>query len=257
MEEFKDLLLQKGMSSEDADEVIAEMNSSENSSPLALLKAEMDGGSEMDTLFKAKGEGKETSEDDDDDYDEEYMKKYMKKYMKANKEEASDAAEEAGLFGKEMKKAVEDFDFDAEGAVVEMADLQPVLEALVPAIETMAKAIQAQNERIEVIADQNKEGYSLMHKAAAVTAETAETISGIGSLPKGRKGVTTLDMSKAKTAIKSNPKEVLVTLSKALATGDMKAGDIGSKFQSAGCRIEALSPGEQTYVKDLIDKEAN
>lgn len=260
----KEELLQKGIDPEKADMIIAALEGQkDDSSPLALLKAEMDGGSEMDTLFKAKGEGKGDEdgddEDDESDYDEEYMKKYMKKYMKANKKEASSAAKEVGLFGEKMEKAISDIPTDAEGAVVEMADLSDFLDNQAVFNEKMTKAIEAIVDRIEVIANQNVENYSLLHKAAAVTAETAEIISGIGNMPQGRKGVVVADMEKAvKTApVNVDSKVVYSVLMKAVASGDKVAGQIGSKFESAGKRFNLLAPKEQEYVNELIKKEAN
>jgi len=260
----KEELLQKGIDPEKADMIIAALEGQkDDSSPLALLKAEMDGGSEMDTLFKAKGEGKGDGDGDDDDddadYDEEYMKKYMKKYMKANKKEASSAAKEVGLFGEKMEKAISDIPTDAEGAVVEMADLSDFLDNQAVFNEKMTKAIEAIVDRIEVIANQNVENYSLLHKAAAVTAETAEIISGIGNMPQGRKGVVVADMEKAvKTApVNVDSKVVYSVLMKAVASGDKVAGQIGSKFESAGKRFNLLAPKEQEYVNELIKKEAN
>ena len=134
----KEELLQKGIDPEKADMIIAALEGQkDDSSPLALLKAEMSGGSE-ELLFKAKGEGKgdgDGDEDDDEaDYDEEYMKKYMKKYMKANKKEASSAAKEVGLFAEKMEKAINDIPSDAEGAVVEMAELSDFLDSIISAI---------------------------------------------------------------------------------------------------------------------------
>lgn len=260
----KEELLQKGIDPEKADMIIAALEGQkDDSSPLALLKAEMSGGSE-ELLFKAKGEGKgdgdgDDDDDDDADYDEEYMKKYMKKYMKANKKEASSAAKEVGLFAEKMEKAINDIPSDAEGAVVEMADLSDFLDSQALFNEKMAKAVEAIVDRIEIIANQNVENYSLLHKAAAVTAETAEIISGMGNTPQGRKGVVIADMEKAvKTApAMVDAKIVYGVLSKAVASGDIVAGQIGSKFESAGKRFNALSQKEQEYVNELIKKEAN
>ena len=259
----KEELLQKGIDPEKADMIIAALEGQkDDSSPLALLKAEMSGGSE-ELLFKAKGEGKGDGDGDDDDddadYDEEYMKKYMKKYMKANKKEASSAAKEVGLFAEKMEKAINDIPSDAEGAVVEMADLSEFLDSQALFNEKMAKAVEAIVDRIEIIANQNVENYSLLHKAAAVTAETAEIISGMGNTPQGRKGVVIADMEKAvKTApAMVDAKIVYGVLSKAVASGDIVAGQIGSKFESAGKRFNALSQKEQEYVNELIKKEAN
>jgi hypothetical protein len=258
----KEELLQKGIDPAEADVIMAalENQNNENSSPLALLKAEMDGGSEMDTLFKAKGEmeGDTDNEDGDDDYDEAYMKRYMKKYMKANKKDAANAAKEVGLFAGEMKKAAENFPEDAEGAVVEMGELSDFFEKQIDFSEKMVKAIEAVVERIDVIEKQNLDNYSLLYKASAVTAETAEIISEIGNTPQGRKGVVVADMEKAAKSVSGvDTKTVYSVLMKAITSGDKTAGDIGAKFESAGKNFNALNSGEQNYVKELINKEAN
>jgi hypothetical protein len=89
----KDELLQKGVSEEVANEIIAafEADPQDENSLLALQKA-LDGSDETDqTLSKAKGDDKDKDgkdkepDDDDDDYNEKYMKKHMVRYMKENK----------------------------------------------------------------------------------------------------------------------------------------------------------------------------
>jgi hypothetical protein len=249
----KEELLQKGIDPAEADKIIAALEGQkEDSSPLEALNKALSDNPEMDSLFKAKeGEG-DDDDDDDEEYDEKFMKK-MKKYMKSKGKKEDD--EDGSLFGKDMKKAIDDIS-GAEGAIVEMADLSPVLDAMVETVQTMAKAISGLERKIEVISGQNAESFSLLAKAAAVTAETAEIVSGIGNAPVGRKGALVQDMQKAvKTNIDS--KVVFTTLSKALNAGDMKAGAIGSKFESSGKRFDFLNAEEQSYVKELISKEAN
>lgn len=249
----KEELLQKGIDPVVADEILASMESEENSSPLEALKKAVEKKPETGDLFKAK-EG-EDDEDEDEEYDEKFMKK-MKKYMKSKGHEEPDGDEgEGNMFGK-MKKAIDDIDPNAEGAIVEMAELAPVLEAMVETVQTMAKAISGLERRIELVSDQNSENYNLLAKAAAVTAETAEIISEIGTQPQGRKGVLMADMNKAKDMTQPEPKVVWAALTKALNSGNMKAGEIGSKYESAGKRFSALNAVEQNFVKELI-KEAN
>lgn len=256
-------LLAKGIDPATADEILASMDR-ENDSPLANLRKAMNGENEMNSLFKAEHSEPDGDEDgdgdgdgDEDDYDEEYMKKYMKKYMKANKELCKADAEDVGLFDKEMKKAIENMDFDAEGAVVEMTDLAPFLDSQLQFNSKMAKAIMSLAKGVELIIEQNAEGYSLLHKASAVQIETAEIISGISKTPNGRKGMITQDLVKARTVVGGvSPMAVWNVLAKAINNGDMKAGDIGSKFESSGRRFDFLNPEEQNYVKELIGKEA-
>jgi len=261
----KELLL-KGIDPATADEILASMDQSDDS-PLANLRKAMNGDSGMGSLFKAdhkEPDGDEDGKDEDgdgdgdgDDYDEEYMKKYMKKYMKANKELCKADAEEVGLFDKEMKKAIESMDFDTEGAVVEMTDLAPFLDSQMEFNSKMAKAIMSLVQRVEVIADQTAEGYSLLHKASAVQVETAEIIAGISKTPNGRKGVMVTDLAKARViAGQSDVMTVWNVLAKAINAGDTLAGDIGSKFESSGKRFDLLTTNEQNYVNELIKKEA-
>lgn len=262
---LKKLLLQKGMSEAEADEIIA-ATAQENDSSLIALQKSLN-SPEMDKLFKAKG-GKDEAEedggdDDDEEYDEKFMKKhkkYMKKFGKGDdgKHDEPDG-DEAPAFGKEMKKAVSDFDFQAEGGVVEMAELSPLIEAFVSTVSNLEKAISGLNRKVELISAQNEASFSLMAKAAAVQVETAETISGIASTPAGRKGIVVQDMAKAKSTaiVTAEPKTVWKVLAKAITGGDMKAGAIGSKFESSGMRINFLNQDEQKYVQELIAKEAN
>jgi len=249
----KEELLQKGIDSVVADEILARIESDENSSPLEALKKAVDRGSDMETLFKAKkGEGDEEEDEDEDgeEFDEKFMKKH-KKYMKIKEHSEPDGDE--GMFGK-MKKAVDEVDPNSDGAVIQMEDLSPVLNAMVETVEDMTKAISILTKKIEVISSQNSESYNLMAKAAAVTAETAEIVSGIGNAPQGRKGALMADMSKAKPVV-VDQKAVWTALTKAFNSGDMKAGEIGSKYESSGKRFNLLNPEEQKYVNELMTKE--
>lgn len=253
----KEELLQKGMTPEDADEILAKAGTPENSSPLEALKKAIEREDDMETLFKAKkGEGEEEEDDDDEDeeYDEKFMKK-MKKYMKSKgKEEHEEPDGDEGMFGK-MKKAVDEIDPNAEGGVIEMADLTPVLDAMVETVQTLSKAVANLNRKMDVISEKNDSTLSLMAKAAAVQVETAEIITEMGNKPMGRKGALMTDMSKAKPVV--DGKAVWTTLVKALNNGDMVAGAIGSKFESAGKNFNALNKDEQKYVNELMTKEAN
>ena len=264
---LKELLLQKGMSEADADEVVkASAEQTDDSSLEALQKALNSDKSE--SLFKAeggKGKGAPESDDDDEDgageeYDEKFMKKH-KKYMKSiGKEKGGHNDDEPdgdeNMFGKEMKKAVDNIDPNAEGAIVEMAELAPVLDALVSVMGNMAKAISGLKSDIKIISAQNSETYGLMAKAAAVQVESAEIISGIANQPAGRRGALVQDMKKA-VSVASPKGNVWAVLAKAVNAGDMKAGQIGSKYESSGKRFDFLNPEEQAYVNELIAKEAN
>ena len=260
----KESLLSKGLSPEVADEILSAMSETKDDNSLTALRKALE-PKDKTGLFKAEKENEEDNEsgkgepDDEkkEDYDEKYMKKHMKKYMVENKKECRKAADEAELYDKEMKKAIDSIDMDADGAVVEMADLSPVLEAIVNSNTAMLKAINtlvAQNERIT---DQNEKSFEILHKAAAVTAETADSISGYMGAPQGRKGVTTGDMAKARaTQSGLDPKSVYRVLAKAMTAGDQKAAGILEVFESSGKRVNYLNAERQAYVADLLSKEA-
>jgi len=254
----KEELLQKGIDASEVDKIISALEAqTEDSSPLEALNKALNDNPEMDSLFKAKkGEGDEDEDDEEDgeEYDEKFMKK-MKKYMKSKGKHEEPDGDEGPMFGKEMKKAIDDIS-GADGGVVEMADLAPVLNSMVETVQDMAKALSGLERRIEVISGQNAESYSLLTKAAAVTAETAEIVSGIGNTSAGRKGVIVADMKKAQEAVQPEPKVIWAALTKALNSGNIKAGEIGSKYESSGRRFNMLNPAEQNFVKELI-KEAN
>ena len=256
----KESLLSKGLSPEIADEILSAMDGADDNSLTALRKAL----EPKDGLFKAEEGEKEGDDADDkepdgdaDDYDEKYMKKHMKKYMKENKKACRKAADEAELYDKEMKKAIDSIDLNADGAVVEMADLSPVLDAIVETNSAMLKAINTLIDRTDIITGQNEKSFEILHKAAAVTAETADSITGYMGAPQGRKGVTTGDMTKAQAHTSTlDPKVVYRVLAKAMTAGDQKAGGILEVFESSGKNLRYLNSERQAYVAELIKKEA-
>jgi len=252
----KEELLEKGLSDEVADEVIASF-SDENEDPLQALNKAINDEPEMDTLFKAdEGEAKKSEkEDEDDDYDEKFMKKHMKRYMKENKKSCGEDAKEAGIFGDEMKKAIDEFDTDSEGAVIEMTDLKPILEQFGTAIETMSKAIPELASRVDLISAQHDESFDVLKKAAKVTALQAESLGSFLETPTGRKGVVaSADMMKAQTVAVDRNKQVHEVLLKAVKEKDLKAGEIIGMFESAGHQYQALTKADKEYISNLLIK---
>lgn len=263
----KEELLQKGISPEVADEIISSMadggSDGDVDSPLdALAKALNDDGQE--SLFKAdKGdddddEDEDDKKDDDEEYDEEYMKKHMKKYMKENPSTSKKMMKEVGLMGDEMKKAIDDFDTDAEGAVVEMTDLAPFLEAQKEFVDSMTKAVKFLAGQVAVIGQQQEKSFDLMKKAGAVSVETAKGIELFLGKSVGRKGVVTAPMKKAGELMLTadNKKLIYKTLMKATQAGDDTAGKIISVYESAGQNINALNGAQRKYINELLTKEA-
>jgi len=252
----KEELLQKGISEDVADEIVAAFEETENSanSLLLLEKALNKDSGKQESLFKAKDEDGDDEDDDADDYNEEYMKKYMKRYMKENKKSCSKAAKEVGLFEGEMKKAIDDIDRDAEGAVIEMVDLAPILDSQREFNESMSKAIQEISSQIAVISAQTEEGFDLMEKAARVQVEQAKALDTVLSQPQGRKGVTAnVNMAKAAEIVTPEQNQMVYkTLMKAVSSGDKQAGQIISVFESAGKTIRALTPAQRQYVNELM-----
>ena len=257
----KEELLQKGISEEVADEIIAAASDEGSENSLHALEKALNSTSE-DVLLKADG-GKGKGEDEDDeggedsDYDESYMRKYMKRYMMENKKACGKMAKEAGIFGGEMKKAVEDLDMNADGAVAEMVDLKPILEAQCADIAELAKAVKTLAEQVVYISDRQDQSYDIMTKAAAVQVETAKGMSEFLSVPQGRKGVTaSVDMQKA-TANNVTPemtKMIYSTLMKAVTSGDRKAGEVISAFESSGKRVERLNSTQRQYINELMQE---
>jgi hypothetical protein len=252
----KEELLQKGISEDVADEILAAASTdADNENSLQTLEKALNDPGYQD-LFKANGGDDEEDEDEDKDYDESYMRKYMKRYMKENKSAVGKMAKDVGIFGGEMKKAVEGFDFDATGAVVEMADLKPVLEAQVEYNEVLTKAVQEISGAMESIRIQNAQAYDLMQKAAAVQVETAKGLDGFLNTPTGRKGVTAnVDMQKAGQPNTGNTKLIYDTLMKATMNKDQKAGLILSAYESCGKNLARLNESQKSYINDLIQQE--
>ena len=257
----KEELLSKGVSENVADEIIAafEDNGQENS--LSLLEKALNKKEDTDeSLFKAadKEEGDKGEEEDDDDYDEKYMKKYMKRYMKENEKEFEGEMKKSSA---SMKKAREDFDMDAEGAVVEMADLKPFLDNQMSMNDTMCKAISNLQAELKVISAQNEESYSIMTKAARVQVEQAKALDSVFSQPVGRKGliaqVPETKMQKAVEFAAADNAQVYSVLMKATRAGDTTAGLLISAFESAGKNVNSLNPVQKKYISELLIKEAN
>lgn len=262
----KEELLQKGISEEVADEIVAAFTDSNENSLQALTKALDD--EPMGDLFKAKGGKDEEDEDEEDEeYDEKFMKK-MKRYMKENEKEEDegegekepdDKDDKPGLFGKEkaMKKAIENIDTDStSGAIVEMTDLAPFLAGQADFNSTLAKAVCDLSRKIDKIVSQNAKSYDLMQKAARVTEEQAKLTDTYLSTPTGRKGVTaSVSMQKANAAV-GNSGLVYETLMKATRGGDKTAGEIISEFESVGKNINRLTPVQKDYINTLLTAEA-
>ena len=97
--DLKDLL-ELGVSEEQAVQILAKAKEASEETP------EEDALSELQKALKEDDDESDDA-DDDDDYDPSYMKKNMKRYMKENTSACKKMM-------KEMSKAVEDFDFDAE-----------------------------------------------------------------------------------------------------------------------------------------------
>jgi hypothetical protein len=259
----KEELLEKGVSSEVADEIIASHEDSKtDEDPLQALEKSIS-DPEMDTLFKANGEeGDSEDGGDDKDYDEVYMKKHMKKYMINNKKACKKMATDVGLFNEKMSKAIDDVDVEAEGAVIEMDDLKPVLESYKESGEAMVKAVELISDQLAFLSNQNEKSYDLMKKSGAVVVEQAKVINGFMSAPQGRKGkVATMSKATHENSDSSilnaeQSKLIYQTLMKATQGGDRKAGKIISVLESAGQDANMLDAEERKYVNDLITQEA-
>jgi hypothetical protein len=271
----KEELLQKGVSEDVADEIISAFEDGGQENSLSLLEKALNKGSDkQESLFKAeeegeekeekeskKEEGEEEEEGEDKDYDEKYMKKYMKRYMKENKKACSKAAKEVGMFNDEMKKAMDDIDTGAEGAVVEMNDLAPYLNAQRKFNDTMAKAIKEISSQVILISSQNEQSFDLMEKAARVQVEQAKAIDGVFSQPQGRKGVMSSAVQPMAKAVDQFVKEdntrIYSVLMKAVKTGDRTAGQVISVFESCGKNANKLNITQRQYVSELLNKEAH
>jgi len=257
----KEELLQKGVSEEAADEIIAAFEAKEDpENSLHLLeKALNEGSHNEESLFKAKDED-DDDEDGGDDYDEEYMKKYMKRYMSANKKSCGKMAKEVGIFSEDMKKAVSDIDPEANGAIIEMVDLKPILQSQVEFNESLVKALNTISERVTLIADQNEQSFDIMQKAARVQVEQAKALDVFIGQPTGRKGVTSVTPMAKAAEIAITPeatKEIYSVLMKATKAGDQKAGLVISTFESCGKKIGMLNADHRQYISELLNKEAH
>jgi hypothetical protein len=255
----KEELLEKGISEEVADEIIAAASDEGSENSLQALEKAISTPEEGE-LFKAKGgkgKGEEEAEEEEEgeDYDESYMRKYMKRYMKENKKACGKMAKEVGIFSGNMEKATE-LDMDAEGAIVEMADLKPILEEQGEFNSRMAKAIETLAEQVMYISERQDKSFDLMTKAAAVQVETAKGLGEFLSTPAGRKGVTaSVEMQKASQVASSNTsKEIYSKLMKAVQSGNRDAGVVISAFEVAGKRVERLNPAHQAFITQLMQE---
>lgn len=252
----KEELLQKGISEEVADEILAAASLDQEDSLQALSKALK----VEEPLAKAKGgdddDDEENGKNDDDDYDEKYMKKYMKRYMKENKESVSKMGKEAGIWKEKMEKAIDGIDLESDAAIIQTTDLKPYLDSQKEFNSEMIKAVSEIYNQIEIIKNQNKESYGLMHKAAKVQFEQANSFNEYLNISNGRKGtVATTQMQKSSDTI--DKKIAYRVLQKAVFNKDRKAGEIISKFESSGQNFNILTGNEKEYVKELIQKGAN
>jgi hypothetical protein len=239
----KEQLLSKGLSPDAADEILAAVGEQKDENSLtALRKALEPKDKEAGKLFKAEGE-----EEDDEEDDEEEEKKFMKK-KKMKKSDDNDVDDD-------LKKAIDSIDSNADGAIVEMADLSPILEAIVDSNVSMKKAIDVLFEKVEKISKQNEKSFEILHKAASVTAETADSIGGFLGTPQGRKGAVVGDPAKSQSGAVLDPKAVYSALAKAMQAGDSVAGTILEVFESSGKNVRALNPQRQAYVAELLKKE--
>ena len=258
----KDQLLAKGVKPDVADEILSSFGAGEDESPLLALNKALKGANEAEsTLFKSE-DGDEDDEDGDSDPEEGGKKKGKKgsdddedeeeAYMKKGEEYEDMEKEE-----KKMKKAHDSLDLDnAGGGVVEMADLTDFLGSMTNFARAMTKAVGNLRAENRTIKTQNAELYSLMHKASAVQALTAEALGQTLSQSTGRKGVNSIpakEMAKA-AVMHSDTTLVYQTLAKAMSAGDQKAGFILSAFESAGKRLDMLDGVSREYISTLLNK---
>jgi hypothetical protein len=259
----KEQLLAKGVTPQDADEIIASTAAGTIVSPIDDLAKALNQTDES-VLVKAKGgeghaepddDNKGGKSDDDDDnkgYDEEYMRKYMKKFMKDNKKECAKAAEEAGINEKELNKAIDDINRSVNGAIVEMEDLNPFLQKQSEFNAGMLKALEFIGERIDLIAGQHAASFDLLTKAASVDLEIARSIDLVSAQPTGRKGVTAISADLAKANQPVNEVLAYQTLMKAVHAKDRRAGEIVGLYESSGRKLAALSQKDREYINQLI-----
>ena len=249
----KEELLEKGVSEEVADEIISGL--SEDDSLTALSKALGDGEGESGSLFKAEGEEDGDDESEDDDYDEKYMKRYMKKYMKSNGSACKKMMKEMGMMKAEMSDSFNSIDASAEGAIVEMTDLSPVLDKFSETIDTMSKAIEAINDRVDVIARNSDTVYDLQSKSARVMLEMGKAQEFELSQSTGRKSTSTQNLQKAHEYSQNDSNIVYKTLLKAVKEGNESAGMVLSSFESNGKNLSKLNPAQRKVIAGLIQED--
>jgi len=240
----KQELLRKGVSEQVADEIVSYLSEPDS---LRILEKALNKADEPEE----ESEEEEPEEEEEDEYNEEYMKKYMKKYMSENKKACGKMAKELGIVNDDMKKAIDDFNFSGDGAVIEMEELSPILYAQQEFNAALTKAIRNISNKVEEIHLQNQTGFDLLQKAARLQVEQAKALDAELSKPQGRKSVN-VSMEKA-----GSPDEsafLYATLLKAVQNGDTNAGQIISVYESAGKNLNALSTEQKQYILTLGGK---
>jgi uncharacterized protein YoxC len=256
----KEELLLKGLSEKDADEIISSFSggTTEENPLQALQKAIGDEDKpENGESDLAKAKPKDEEDEEDEGYNAEYMKKNMKRYMKENKKACQKMMKDMDGAKEEMNKAIENIDPDSDGVVVDMEELSPYLEAQSETIEQLSKAIHKINEQLDVIMAQGEQNYDLMKKAGRVHFDTAKKINQAMSKSSGRKGITADETMEKATNLKTEPQTCWDTLYKATKAGNQKAGEVISKFETAGRRINLLSSSDQEFIKNLMNGGSN
>lgn len=255
----KEKLLSKGFSEAEADKIITSLSEdTTEESPLQSLEKAL-GSVQEEELIKAEEGEKEDKEDDDEkEYDDKYMKKHMKRYMKENQKSCQNMMKEFSSSESDMQKAVDDMDLDnIEAAVIETAELKPVLDRQMEFNSEMAKAISLLSEQMEIISNQTEKNYSLMEKAAKVTLDQAKGLESFLSVSTGRKGVVhDENMVKAKPFSADENKVAHEVLLKATKEGDTTAGQLISAFESHGKNLNRMNAEQRTYIGALMNKEA-
>ncbi len=256
----KEELLEKGVSPEVADEIIANFEDDSDDALSSLQKA-LDGDSEPnESLFKAEDEEEKKEEEDEEKEEKgdkkEFMKK-MKKYMKDNPAQCKKMMKEVGAMTEKMSKAVEDVD-DSDGILVEYSDGKEVFEAISSSISALSKAVEAVNERIDVLVTNSDRSYDVLVKEGRVLSEMAKATDLELSKTTGRKSASIADqkMVKAIDFPDGSPKVIHETLMKAIHNGDRNAGQIISSFEANGHDPKKLLPEQRMYINQLINSEA-
>lgn len=264
---LKEELLQKGIDPAIVEEMINLAESGKSGDAIeALAKALSNTGGQQD-LFKADDEDDDDDDsmsdddndddDDDDGYDEKYMKKNMKRYMSENKAACKKMVESfEGESGK-LQKAISSIDEDADGAVVEMVNLSPLLTSISSTMQSLTKAMFKMIDRVDELESGQIETQDLLEKASSVTLAIAENNQKVFSQSTGRRSVTEdltkAEISRQQTAQNSNKRVVHEVLKKAIQNGDRKAGEIMGVFESTGMRLDVLNSDEKLYVKNLLE----